>query len=146
MWSRPHGVLNMMAVPFVVASIGKITLAMTSSGMKAASSMTTRSAVKPLSEAPSGPHGKAVIWLPLVSWIWVRVDFTTDFRRTGCFMMRFSIIPNIIMLCLKPRLTMRVVVFGFVKAKWITLTAMAVVLPVCRAQQATMRLLVHVRS
>jgi len=76
----------------------------------------------------------------------VRVDFVTDFRRIGCFMMRFSIIPNIIMLCRRPRLTIRVVVFWFVKAKWITLTAIAVVLPVCLAQQATMRLLVHCNS
>jgi len=44
-----------------------MTLAMTSSGMKAASSMTIRSAVKPLSDAPSGPHGRATIWLRLLS-------------------------------------------------------------------------------
>jgi len=76
----------------------------------------------------------------------VRVDFVTDLRRIGCFMMRFSIIPNIIMLCLKPRLTIRVVVLGFVKAKWITLTAIAVVFPVCLAQQATIRLFLQLNS
>lgn len=56
MWSLPHGVLSIMAVPFVVASMGYMTLAMTSSGMNAASSITTRLAVKPLSVAPSGPR------------------------------------------------------------------------------------------
>lgn len=45
MWSRPHGVLSIIAVPFVVASIGKITLRMTSSGIKVASSITTKFSV-----------------------------------------------------------------------------------------------------
>jgi len=82
MWFLPQGVLSIMAVPFVVANIGKITLAITSSGIKAASSMTTKSAVYPLKVAPSGPHGRAIILLPFLSSIIVRVDFKTDLAST----------------------------------------------------------------
>lgn len=107
----------MMADPLVVANMGKMTLAMTSSGIKAASSITTKSAVKPRSDAPSGPQGKAMILLPFLSWICVLVDLATDLRRMGCFRMWFSMIPNIIMLWRRPLLTMSVVVLAFVKAK-----------------------------
>ena len=60
-----------MAVPFVVLSMGKMISVMVCSGMNAASSQMASCAVYPLSMCSL--HGKAMIWLLLVSWIMVRV-------------------------------------------------------------------------
>ena len=102
-----------MAVPCVVLSIGKMISVMTFSGMNAASSQIARFAVYPRKRCSL--HGKAMIWLLLVSWIIVRVLRVMLLRSIG-FVVKLVILSNIIMLCLSDGLMMSVVVFGCVKA------------------------------
>ncbi len=124
-------------MPFVVLSMGKRISVMMVSGMNAASSAIAKLAVYPRSKCSL--HGSAISMDPLVSWMMVRVLRVMLFRRSGLPCVRVRILSNIIMLWRSEGLTMRVVVFGCVKAKWMAFVAIVVVLPVCLPMQAMMR-------
>ena len=131
-------------MPFVVLSMGKTISVIIVSGMNEASSQMTSWAEYPRSKCSL--HGRAIIVEPFVSWMMVRVFLVMLLRRNGLLSVKLRILLNIIMLWRSDGQIISVVVFGCVKAYWIALVAMVVVLPVCLPMQAIIRCAGSLRS
>src|SRR5487761_365726 len=112
MCSLSEGVESMMTPPPVVEIMGRTASVMTSFGMKAASSSTTRCAVCPRIDLPNLPHGSAIISLLFEKTTFVRVFRLTEFSINCEELTCSKILSNISEDCRSVAETNKVVVCG----------------------------------